>query len=104
MGTTNFAFDWFLDGSPVQASLVTDNGTMSQLSVTSVTIADFGTYVCRVTSVYGAETAVAYVRERGEFHMSGAVTYLGTSPSHVSYICVTGSDGLYHTLSVVQYT
>ena len=66
VGTTTFTFSWLLDGSPVEASLVTDNGTTSQLSVTSVTSADFGMYRCEATSVYGTETAVSYVRERGE--------------------------------------
>ena len=67
MGTTTFAFSWFLDGSPVEASLVTSvDGTMSQLSVTSVTSADFGTYTCNVTNEHGTGSAVAYVREGGE--------------------------------------
>ena len=70
VGTTAFTFSWFLDGSPVEASLVTDSGTTSQLSVTSVTSADFGTYRCEVTSDYGTGTAVAYVRETGEFTYS----------------------------------
>ena len=43
------------------------DGTTSQLSVTSVTSADFGTYTCNVTNEHGTGTAVAYVRERGEF-------------------------------------
>ena len=68
VGTTTFNFSWLLDGSPVDTSLVTAiNNTTSQLSVTSVTSADFGTYTCQVMSVHGAGTAVAYVRERREF-------------------------------------
>ena len=68
VGTTTFNFSWLLDGSPVDTSLVTAiNSTTSQLSVTSVTSDDFGTYTCQVTSVHGAGTAVAYVRERGQF-------------------------------------
>ena len=70
VGSTNFTFSWLLDGSPVEASLVTDSGTTSQLSVTSVTSADFGTYTCQVTSVYGTGTALAYVRETGELTYS----------------------------------
>ena len=67
MGT----FSWFLDGSPVEASLVTSiDGTTSQLSVTSVTSADFGTYTCNVTNEHGTGSAVAYVRERGEIYCS----------------------------------
>ena len=63
-----FTFSWFLDGSPVEASLVTSiDGTTSELSVTSVTSADFGTYTCNVTNEHGTGSAVAYVRERGEF-------------------------------------
>ena len=66
VGTTTFTFSWLLDGSPVDTSLVTAiNGTTSQLSVTSVTSADVGTYTCQVTSVHGTGTAVAYVR--GQF-------------------------------------
>ena len=66
MGT--FTFSWFLDGSPVEASLVTSiDGTTSELSVTSVTSADFGTYTCNVTNEHGTGSAVAYVSERGEF-------------------------------------
>ena len=68
VGTTTFTFSWFLDGSPVEASLVTAiDGTTSELSVTSVTSADFGTYTCNVTNEHGTGSAVAYVRERGEF-------------------------------------
>ena len=67
MGTTTFTFSWFLDDSPVEASLVTSiDGTTSQLSVTSVTSADFGTYTCNVTNEHGTGSAVAYVREGGE--------------------------------------
>ena len=67
-GTTSFTFTWLLDASPVDTSLVTViNSTTSQLSVTSVTSTDFGTYTCEMTSVYGTGTAVAFVRERGEF-------------------------------------
>ena len=63
-----FTFFWLLAGSPVEASLVTSiNGTTSELSVTSVTSADFGTYTCNVTNEHGTASAVAYVRERGEF-------------------------------------
>ena len=43
------------------------DGTTSELSVTSVTSADFGSYTCNVTNEYGTGSAVAYVRERGEF-------------------------------------
>ena len=69
VGTTNYTFSWFLDGSPVEASLVTAiDGTTSQLSVTTVTSADFGTYTCNVTNEHGTGSAVAYVRERGEHH------------------------------------
>ena len=65
---SSFTFSWLLDGSPVNTSLVTDiDGTTSQLSVTSVTSADFGTYTCQVTSVHGTGTAVSYVREMGQF-------------------------------------
>ena len=76
VGTTNFTFSWVLDGSPVDTSLVTAvNSTMSLLSVTSVTSADFGTYSCQVTSVHGTGTAVSYVRETGmlswSFHLLG---------------------------------
>ena len=71
MGTTNFTFSWFLDGSPVEASLVTSiDGTTSQLSVTSVTSADFGTYTCNMTNENGIGSAVAYVREGGEVYCS----------------------------------
>ena len=71
VGTTTFTFSWFLDGSPVEASLVTAiDGTTSQLSVTSVTSADFGTYTCNVTNEHGTGSAVAYVRERGEVYCS----------------------------------
>ena len=77
VGTTNFTFSWLLDGSPVNTSLVTAvNSTTSQLSVTSVTSADFGTYTCQVTSVHGTGTAVSYVQEKGmlswSFHLLGA--------------------------------
>ena len=66
-----FTFSWFLDGSPVEASLVTSiDGTTSQLSVTSVTSADFGTYTCNVTNENGTGSAVAYVREGGEVYCS----------------------------------
>ena len=67
VGTFNFS--WFIGGSPVNASLVTVNNvnsTTSQLSVTSVTSADFGTYTCQVTNVQGTGTAVASVRDAGE--------------------------------------
>ena len=69
VGTTTFNFSWFLDGNPVEASLVTDSGTTSQLNVTSVTSDDFGTYTCQVTSDYGTGTAVACVRETGKIHI-----------------------------------
>ena len=76
VGTTTFNFSWLLDGSPVDTSLVTAvNSTTSQLSATSVTSADFGTYTCQVTSVHGTGTAVSYVQERGmlswSFHSLG---------------------------------
>ena len=76
VGTTTFTFSWLLDGSPVDTSLVTAvSGTTSQLSVTSMTSADFGTYRCQVTSVHGTGTAVSYVQEIGmlswSFHMLG---------------------------------
>ena len=68
--TTNFTFSWLLDGSQVNTSLVTAvNGTTSQLSVTTVTSADFGTYTCQVTSVHGTGTAVSYVKEVGQFSL-----------------------------------
>ena len=88
VGTTTFTFSWSLDGSPVEASLVTDSGTTSQLSVTSVTSADFGTYTCQVTSVYGTGTAVAYVRETGELHIqhvSGRFSWV--TPLAMSHLC-----------------
>ena len=66
-----FTFSWFFDGTPVGASLVTSiDVTTSQLSVTSVTSADFGTYTCNVTNENGTGSAVAYVRERGEVYCS----------------------------------
>ena len=68
VGNTTFAFSWLLDGRPVNTSLVTAvnvTSNTSQLSVTSVTSADFGTYTCQVTSVHGTGTAVSYVQERG---------------------------------------
>ena len=69
MGT--FTFSWFLDGSPVGASLVTAvNSTTSQLTVTNVTSADFGTYTCNVMNEHGTGSAVAYVREGGEVYCS----------------------------------
>ena len=73
VATTTFTFSWFLDGSPVEASLVTSiDGTTSELSVTNVTSADFGTYTCNVMNEHGTGSAVAYVRERGEFlHQCG---------------------------------
>ena len=78
VGTTTFTFSWFLDGSPVEASLVTSiDGTTSQLSVTSVASADFGTYTCNVTNVHGTGTAVAYVRERGEVYFNRKLLALG---------------------------
>ena len=83
-----FILSWLLDGSPVEASLVTDSGTTSQLSVTSVTSADFGTYTCQVTSVYGTGTAVAYVRETGELyiqHVSGRFSWV--TPLAMSHLC-----------------
>ena len=86
--TTTFTFSWFLDSTPVEASLVTDSGTTSQLSVTSVTSADFGTYTCQVTSVYGTGTAVAYVRETGELHIqhvSGRFSWV--TPLAMSHLC-----------------
>ena len=70
VGTTTFTFSWFLDDSPVEGNLVTVNTTTSQLSVTSVTSADFGTYTCNVTNEHGTGTAVAYVREGGEVYCS----------------------------------
>ena len=67
VGTTTFTLSWLFDGNPVDAGLVMDiDGTTSQLSVTSVTSADFGTYTCQVMSVHGTGTAVAYVREAGQ--------------------------------------
>ena len=64
--TTNFTFSWLHDGSPEITGLVTAvDGTTSQLSVTSVSSADFGTYSCQVTSVHGTGTAVSYVRVVG---------------------------------------
>ena len=84
-----FTFSWFLDGSPVEASLVTAiDGTTSELSVTIVTSADFGTYTCNVTNEYGTGSAVAYVRERGEF-------------PHQFFFCVTGSLCISHTKCVL---
>ena len=90
VGTTNFTFSWFLEGSPVEASLVTAiDGTTSQLSVTSVTSADFGTYTCNVTNEHGTGSAVAYVRERGEFpHQLSLVG--ANSQSSTSYLCHWG--------------
>ena len=83
MGT--FTFSWLLDGSPVEASLVTSiDGTTSQLSVTSVTSADFGTYTCNVTNENGTGSAVAYVRERGEIHVLNIhIALFGNSTSYV---------------------
>ena len=52
------------------------DGTMSQLSVTSVTSDDFGTYTCNVTNEYGTGSAVAYVRERGEVYCSRELCYM----------------------------
>ena len=69
VGTTTFTFSWLLDGRPVEAGLLTDNDTMSQLSVTSVTSADLGMYSCEMMSIYGTGTAVVYVRETGELHI-----------------------------------
>ena len=67
VGTTTFTFSWLLDGNLVDASLVTGtDGTTSQLSVTSVTSADFGTYTCQAMSIHGTGEAVAYVREAGQ--------------------------------------
>ena len=69
MGT--FTFSWLLNSNPVKTSLVTAiDGTTSQLSVTTVTSADFGTYTCNVTNEHGTGSAVAYVRERGEVYCS----------------------------------
>ena len=68
-GDTTFTFTWLLDGSQVDTSLVTDiDGTTSQLSVTSVTSTDFGTYTCQVTNVDGTGTAVSTVRETGQLY------------------------------------
>ena len=70
VGIITINFSWLLDGSPVDTSLVTViNSTTSQLSVTSATSADFGTYTCQVMSVHGTGSAVAYVRERGINHV-----------------------------------
>ena len=69
VGNTIFTFSWLLDGRPVNTSLVTavsNTSNTSQLSVTSVTSADFGTYTCQVTNVYGTGTAVSYVQEKGK--------------------------------------
>ena len=88
VGTTTFTFSWLLDGSPVDTtSLVTDiNSTVSQLSVTSMTSADFGTHTCQVTSVHGTGTAVSYVRETGQlswaFHLLWLCMYVHNSASH----------------------
>ena len=65
------------------------DGTTSQLSITSVTSADFGTYTCNMTNDHGTGSAVAYVRERGEF------------PHQFSF-CVTGSGGQYLTLVLLE--
>ena len=87
VGTTTFNFSWLLDGSPVDTSLVTAiNNTTSQLSVTRVASADFGTYTCQVTSVHGAGTAVAYVRERREFPQQLSHCHW-TTPMIMSHLC-----------------
>ena len=64
---SSFTFSWFLDGNPVDASLVTSTDDMSQLSITDVITADFGTYTCQAMSAHGTGTAVSYVREMGQF-------------------------------------
>ena len=53
------------------------DGTTSELSVTSVTSADFGTYTCNVTNEHGTGSAVAYVRERGEVFFKRKLLALG---------------------------
>ena len=85
VGIITINFSWLLDGSPVDTSLVTViNSTTSQLSVTSVTSADFGTYTCQVMSVHGTGTAVADIRERGISHVY--LLWLCNSTSHVSSV------------------
>ena len=87
VGTTTFNFSWLFDGSPVGTSRVMAiNSTASQLSVTSVTSADFGTYTCQVTSVHGAGTAVAYARERREFPQQLSHCHW-TTPLVMSHLC-----------------
>ena len=71
---TAFNFTWLFEGSPVNDSLVTViDSTMSQLSVTSVTSADFGKYTCQVINVYGIGTAEASVRDAGTYGVLGCV-------------------------------
>ena len=101
VGTSTFTFFWLLDGSPVEASLVTSiDGTTSQLSVTSVTSSDFGTYTCNVMNEHGTGSAVAYVRESGE-HLTSVIVSSATLPCPC-LVCVTGWGGLHHTLRPAQ--
>ena len=81
VGTFNFS--WFLEGSPVNASLVTAiTSATSQLSITSVTSADFGMYTCQVTNEYGIGSAVAYVRDRGVHYLASISNHLKPGSIH----------------------
>ena len=70
--------------------MTSTDGTTSQLSVTSVTSADFRTYTCNVMNEHGTGSAVAYVRERGElphqFSQCGwEFCYFAMSMSHLCH-------------------